>query len=365
MRHTTIAALSLSAVVLVGCQKEKSEAPPPIRPVKYQVVEPTGGQFKRSFDGESSAGVESKLSFRVNGTIKKVHVKTGDPVKKKQLLAELESTDYELQVSQASAEYTSAKATEAAAASNFKRVEELYVSGDIPPSQFEAAKAEYKTAKARTAAMGNAVSLASQQRRYTKLYSPVDGSVAATPGKDNTNVQGGQLIVALNSGDSLKVKVSVSDKYIGLVDSGDLVVVRFSELEGKQFGASVSEISPTSASAGAEVTVLMDATTEDVRPGMAATVEFEFGEADEPTKIVVPSAAVGQDRQGDFVFVVEKTTDGLGTVKRRKVTPSGEPHADGIPIEEGLAEGELVVIAGRTRIQDGLTVAVPTADGTK
>lgn len=361
MRRFSLVFVIALGVTLCACTKENKEAPPPIRPVKYEVVEPTGGQFKRSFDGESSAGVESRLSFRVGGTIKKIHVKTGDPVKKKQLLAEIEDTDLELRVSQASADYSSAKAQEVAALGNFNRVQELYVTGDIPPAQFEAAKAEYKTARSRTAAAGNAVSLAKQQRGYAKLYSPVDGSVAATPGKDNMNVQPSQLIVVLNSGDSLKVKVAVSDKYIGYVNSGDTVVVRFSKHGDEKFAGSVSEIAPTSASAGAEVTVLLDKTDKDVRPGMAATVDFMFGSADDATKIIVPSAAVGQDRDGEFVYIVEKGSEGLGTVKRRAVTPSDIPHADGIQIDEGLAQGELVVVAGRTRIQDGLTVKVPPA----
>ncbi len=73
----------------------------------------------------------------------------------------------------------------------------------------------------------------------------------------------------------------------------------------------------------------------------------------------MPSDAVGEDRQGRFVFVVERLTDeeGYGIVRRKPVNV-GELTADGLEIFEGLADGDLVVTAGISQISDGQKVKI-------
>ena len=65
---------------------------------------------------------------------------------------------------------------------------------------------------------------------------------------------------------------------------------------------------------------------------------------------------------GSFVYILESTDDGFGTVRRRAVEV-GELTDRGIVIEDGLEDGELVVTAGVSRINDGLRVRVPPVEG--
>jgi hypothetical protein len=71
---------------------------------------------------------------------------------------------------------------------------------------------------------------------------------------------------------------------------------------------------------------------------------------------MVPWVAVGEDRQGRFVFVVEPEEGGEGTVRRRAVTV-GEV-GENIEIVDGLDEGEMVVTAGTRRLVDGMRVRI-------
>ncbi len=93
---------------------------------------------------------------------------------------------------------------------------------------------------------------------------------------------------------------------------------------------------------------------------MAAEVAFNFQATDNRERFLVPPFAVGEDREGRFVFVVEPQESGLGTVRRRAVTV-GELTSDGLEILSGLADGEEVVTAGVTKITDGLTVRITGA----
>jgi multidrug efflux pump subunit AcrA (membrane-fusion protein) len=90
---------------------------------------------------------------------------------------------------------------------------------------------------------------------------------------------------------------------------------------------------------------------------MAAEVIFRF-ESTREERIIVPSNAVGEDRQGRFVFVVEPAEEGFGIAHRRPVV-IGDLTEQGIEILEGLNDGERVVTAGVTKLNDGQQVRLP------
>jgi multidrug efflux pump subunit AcrA (membrane-fusion protein) len=94
----------------------------------------------------------------------------------------------------------------------------------------------------------------------------------------------------------------------------------------------------------------------DVRPGMAAEVHFRFDDGRSGERLEVPAFAVGEDRDGRYVYVVEPVGDGIGRAVRREVTVGDLTAEGGLEILRGLADGERVVTAGVSRIQDGLEV---------
>jgi hypothetical protein len=77
---------------------------------------------------------------------------------------------------------------------------------------------------------------------------------------------------------------------------------------------------------------------------------------------VVPAVAIGEDRDGRFVFVLERGDGGDGTVRRRPVR-IGKPQSSlaGIEVLDGLEVGEEVVTAGVRRLTDGMAVRVLAA----
>ena len=103
------------------------------------------------------------------------------------------------------------------------------------------------------------------------------------------------------------------------------------------------------------VTVTLEALDPGVRPGMAAEVAFTFRATDDRERFFVPVVAVGEDRSGRFVWVVEPRDTGFGVVHRRAVTV-GELTSEGLEIVQGLADGEDVVTAGTGQLTEGLTV---------
>ena len=100
----------------------------------------------------------------------------------------------------------------------------------------------------------------------------------------------------------------------------------------------------------------------EVRSGMAAEVTFTFA-GDHGEQLLVPGVAIGEDRDGRFVFVLERGDDGTAVARRRAVQ-IGEPAEGlgGIEILDGLSEGEEVITAGVRRLTDGMAVKILAAE---
>ena len=101
----------LGIFLILSCSKEEVKQEKIIRPVRTYTIGANGVVSNRSFSGVSKSGLESKLSFRVSGVIKNVYVKSGDAVKRNQILASIDESDAKIAFQQAQAQEKNAKAT--------------------------------------------------------------------------------------------------------------------------------------------------------------------------------------------------------------------------------------------------------------
>lgn len=361
MKHTIIAATGFALLPLVACGDGE---PPPetLRPVRTQQVFSTGGVRVRSFSGSARSGSESRLSFRVGGTIVELPVRVGDSVAVGQLIARLDAEDYRLATREAEAGLAQARAQAQNAESSYERVRDLYEADNASRADLDAALANFQSTEASVRAAEQRLQLARQQLSYTRLTAPTAGAVAAVPVEANENVQAGQVVIYLNSGTDLEVEVGVPEVLISQVAEGNETQVTFDALADRTFPATVSEVgvAATGTATTYPVTVVLREPDPDLRSGMAAEVAFQFESGEGRDLFIVPSIAVGEDRDGRFVYVVdvEHAADGesgVGLIRRRPVR-IGEMTTQGMEILEGLSDGEHVVVAGVSRIEDGLRV---------
>lgn len=350
--------LVLATAGVFSCA-EKEEPPEIIRPVRYQQVFSTGGKRTRTFSGVLRAGLESKLSFKVPGTIERVAVKVGDRVDAGQLIAELDSSDYELQREQAQASLNQAVAQARNADANYERVRALYETKNASRNDLDAARAASESANAAVESARKQLELAGLQVSYTRLTAPVSGAIAEVPVEINENVQAGNTVAVLTSGSRLEVHVSIPGSLISRLEEGDRVVVSFDALPDRSCPATITEVGVASMGMATTfpVTVRLDEREEEVRPGMVASVAFRFDSGDERIRFLVPPSAVGEDRNGRYVFTVEPDPDDVsyGVAHRRAVT-IGDLTPEGLEIFEGLTDGDILVTAGISRIDDGQRV---------
>jgi RND family efflux transporter MFP subunit len=342
--------------ILLSCQKEH-EVIEIIRPVRTKQVFSTGGARSRAFTGVVKSGSESRLSFKVPGTVQRVAVEIGDKVKKGALLVKLDPADYDIQAKEAENARDLARASEVQAKANYDRLRALYENRSASKSALDAARAAYESAHEQDNIAKKRRKLARKQLEYTELRAAVDGAVSEVRVEENENVQAGQTLIIFTSGSKMEVQITMPEILIAQIKEGDDVVVSLDAVVGKSFKANVTEvgISSTAYATTYPVIVQLIETDSNIRPGMAAEVSFEFKGTGDSESIVVPPISVGEDRLGRFVFVVEPTDSGYGIIHKKSVT-IGNLDTDGLGIVEGLNDGDYLVIAGVSKITEGQKV---------
>lgn len=351
MRLLLVSILSLWLVACGDDSKEKTEI---LRPVRYQSVTFVAGGQERTFSGVTQASLESSLSFKVGGTLRELAVVVGAKVKKGQVLARLNDRDFSIRVQEIEASLEKTRAEARNAQANYDRTRGLYENRNASLNELDAARAGAESARAAVRSIEKQLEYERLQLSYTTLMAPEDCVVADIKPRENENVSAGQPIFMVNCGQLVKVKVAIPEGMIASIKQGDVVSVRFDVLPTQVFAARVSEVGVSSSDLGTTypVTVQLNAAIEKVRSGMAAEVIFKLNDIVNATpRTFVPAAAVNEDQQGRYVYVLEAHGDGTATVHRRTVTV-GELTPSGLDIVQGLQEKELVVTAGISRIQD-------------
>ncbi len=356
--------LYLSTLIgAIGCEgDEEQQAAPRPRLVRVERVSAQVGAEHRSFVGVAKAGAESKLSFKIAGTISSLKVKVGDRVAKGALIATLEGVDHSLQVQEAKASLDQALAQERNARSQYERVKSLYAANNASQQDLDSARTAFESARAGVAVAKKRVELAQTRAGYTRLDAPVAGKIARVSVEEGENVQPGNVIAVLNSGSRAEVEIAVPESLIEELTDGSKAEVMFDAIKGTKFAGTVTEVGVASGGSMTTfpVTVRLDEEDKRVRSGMAAEATIYVGEEDAAPKLLVRPKAIGEDSEGRFAFIATPEAKGQGRVKRVTVRV-GEISARGLEITDGLKEGDLLITAGIPFLKDGQTVRIPSA----
>ncbi len=350
--------LGLILTLLFASCSDNTEKKEAIRPVFYQKISETNIAGKRSFAGISQAENEARLSFKVGGTLEKIHFKLGENVKKGTVLAHLNSTDYKINYDKALAAKKSADVQLTSAKSAYLRVEKLYASNNASLSDFEKAKAQYESAKAMVNTAQSQLNAARNQLNYTKLLAPFDGSISKIMAKENEMIGAGMPVLIFSSNGAVEIRTQVPENVIRLIKTGKKVAIKFSTIADKTFKGEISEISRSTGGASTYPIIikLLDQ-SDKILPGMACTIEMTFDEEQNTNQfIIVPADAVAHDEGGDFVYtIINSDEEGVYIAKRRNVV-LGDLTAMGYEIKEGLNTDDIIITAGLSFMYDGRKV---------
>lgn len=333
--------LALAAALLVACQR--NEAQPVDKPTPVRIQRASNGPAVPPIDtnGAVATKYEMRLSFKMGGVVRRIHVQEGDRVKEGQRLAEIELTEVGAQVEQA-------RQMAEKAERDLKRGENLYADQVISLEQLQdlrtqasIAAAQYKSAQFNLG--------------YSVITAPRDGLVLRKLVEERELVPAGTPVLVFGESDAgYVVKAALADREIVNVKLGDKGEIRMDAFPGRTMTGTIVEI----ASAADErsgmfpIEVQFDAPPPRLVSGLVARLRLT-PHSESPGLTYIPMAALVEgDGDRASVFVVKD-----GTAQRRNVRVAFIT-ADSIALESGIATGEQVVTDGALFLENGERVEV-------
>jgi multidrug efflux system membrane fusion protein len=342
------------SLALAAC-KEKTEIIEVIRPIKTITVKDQATEQIRKFSGIVAAVDSSGLSFQVAGQVESVEVDIGDHVTKGQVLAALDPEPYQLEVDAVQAELVKVRANVTNTKAEFDRQQRVFEQGAGAKSDLDAAEYNYKAARSGVNVQIARLDLANRNLRKTKLLSPYDGAIAWRSVQPHEEVKVGQKVFEINAKGTMEVQLAVPESTIDRIHIDGPATITFPTLPGDSAKGRISFIGSAAVKAGAfPVKVVLIDPNKDVKPGMTAEANLFIKDANREAGYLVPLQALlpaTEENQG-YAFVYDPRTS---TVKKTRVRSRGMENKKAI-VSEGLADGDIIAVAGVSFLADGMKV---------
>lgn len=267
------------------------------------------GDLKKtvSTSGYLQPANEKALIFSLNGEIEEVLISEGKRVTEGEALVRLEKSQQEL---------------------NYLKAKNIYELIKTSGSESEINEQELN------------FQIARKNLEDTTLKAPFSGLITAVSAKPGDFIGSGNEVAYIIDDSSYGIEVAINEIDSLEVEVGQEVIIILDAFPGREFSGRVEEIHNYTQNVNGvvtlPVTVLLDKADKQFKPGFSSLVEIIIGRAE--GELLVPISAI-LDRKGQQMVV--KVVD-----NKPVQTPVKAGFSDGVytAIEEGLAEGEKIVI---------------------
>lgn len=321
-----------------------------------------------SYLGRAEAVDTVELRARVSGFLEKRNFREGTEIKAGEVLFEIERDTYEITVQQREADLAGAKATLENAQADFARKETLVKRGTASEASLDSARATRGTARAGVQQGEAALRAANLDLSYTQVISPIDGKISrARYSVGNFVGPNSEPLATVISLDPIYVTIEVSEKELiearrEGIDLDNPIVAPSLELSDGSVYEHPGEFDYLDSTVNRSTdTVTARAVFPNpdrvLLPGEFVTVVVR--QTTPQSAVVIPQASVQKDQRGHFVLVVDRADK----VEVRRVSLGDQFEMDWV-VNDGLAEGERVIVQGLQRVQPEMLVnPVTLTDG--
>ena len=319
----------------------------------------------------------------ISGVLKDVMVREGDSVQKGDILATVEGDDIELQIksltaqlsgADASASYSYVESARLARDEAFRtlgNMEKLFEEGAVSNDDFLKAQtayevaqqtygqalSQYNSAKAQSRTIGYEIDLLENNRDKLTITSNEDTQVTLLHVKEGEYITPGMPLFELGSLEELFLEADVLVSDVGEVKKGQTVLIENEDIGLAETRGLVERISPKAFSKISElgieqkrvkVDIASETLSDKIRLGYEVDVRIITREMNDVLR--VPDNAVFEIGEKPHVFVVE---EGKTVLKPVSVIFEGNDY---FAIENGISEGDLVVLSPGNELEEGTKV---------
>ena len=323
--------------------------PRPAVPVSAVVVQAKTWAPGIDAVGTAKAGMGADLAVEAAGVVKSIAVASNQKVASGQLLVQIDDTVER-------ADMIAAQASIKLAQSDVDRIGPLVKRGASPQATLDQAMAQLETARATYAKL---LAITAQKA----IEAPFSGIVGIPRVVVGQYVSVGTIVLTLQDIDRILIDFNVTEQDAGLLAKGQKA--RFGvTTDDLVFSGTITGIDPKvdPQSRLVSAQALLDAPAGRILPGQFLRVRVSLPE--EPDVIAVPETALVPSLYGDYVYVVateapkEGEEGGPHQIARQTFVKSGRRDGTQIEIVSGLKAGDIIVVAGQNRLQNGAAVTI-------
>lgn len=338
--------------IFAACQKEAEEI---IRPVKIQEINSMENkEFNIEFPAQISPTQKTILAFKYAGKIKNINFKSGDFVKKDQVIALMDDKDYKVNLEVFSKKYEAAKAIAQNAEMQFSRAEKLYKGGALAKKDYDNAVMQkniaISTFKEASAGLENAKNTLND----TKIIAPYDGYIDKKIAEVGTVVPEGAPVVSFISDEITDISVNLSFKDVENIKNAKNIFFKDNSSE-KIYSLEVKSIAQNPDSINLTYPIIFTfsklSENEKFLAGQTGTVIISIKNSGNK-EILIPLNALFEDN-GSNVYLFKN-----GIAVKTPVEIGELRESNKISIVKGLKSGDIVIVAGISKLTDGEKVRI-------
>lgn len=359
-KKKTIIAVIVLAVIGGGAWMflKKNDAPFEVSYETAKVEKATIGNSVTA-TGTIEAVTSVEVGTQVSGIIDKIYVDYNTPVKKGQVIAELDKTNLISELRSATSQLEGAKSDLNYQRSNFARMKTLYGKGLISANDYEAARLSLQQAESTMAQRQEAVNKAQTNLGYATITSPIDGIVLSKSVEEGQTVASSfstpTLFTIVKDMTDMRVVASVDEADIGQVKVGQRVTYTVDAYPDETFEGTVTQVRNEATTDNNVVTyeVVISAPNPDLKlkPGLTANVTIYTLE--QKGIVSVPTKALRFTPTKETIGPNDKIVDCQGTHKlwvregrtfKAYSVQVGITNGTRTQIVSGVKEGTVVIV---------------------
>lgn len=220
------------------------------------------------------------VGTQVSGIINHIYADYNSPVKKGQLLAELDKTNLQESVNNALAQYNASLNELNYYQQNYNRQNNMYKSGVISKADYEQAAYQVKNSQETVSQRKTALAQARTNLSYANIYAPIDGIILSREVEEGQTVAASMttptLFTIAKDITKMQVEANVDEADIGGVEVSQRVSFTVDAYPQEEFSGRVRQVrlSATTESNVVTYTVIIDADNPEqkLKPGLTATI---------------------------------------------------------------------------------------------
>lgn len=366
VRRTRIAVLIVLAVLAVGAARTVLVRMTNARALEVGTAERAAQYVKTALPQTPAAGqtlalpgtlqgyVQSPISARASGYLRRWTKDIGSRVEKGDLLAEIETPEIDQQLSQAIAARQQAASSLDLAKSTVARWENLRKKDVVSQQDLDERRSAVAQATANLAAADANVQRLKQTEGFKRVLAPFSGVIT------RRNVDVGDLIDAgsgrplflLAQTDPLRVYINVPQAYAQLIKAGQPVVVTQAELRDQRFQGEVARTSGAIDTGTRMMQVEVSLPNKDgaLLPGAYVQVSLPLAAS---KSLTIPANALLFRAEGTRVAVV----DAQGKVHLRPIS-LGRNYGETVEVLDGISGADRLVLNPSDSLAEGDVVVV-------